>query len=153
TFKHALTHEVAYGSLLHERRRDLHARLVEAIETLHHDRLSEQIERLAQHALRGAVWAKAVAYHRQAAAKAVARSANREAVTCLEQALDALRRLPETPDAIAESLDIHFDLCNALFPLGERGRTGTLLDEAEALAEAVGDQRRLGRALTFKVFE
>src|SRR5262245_61667331 len=52
TFKHALTHEVAYGSLLHERRRDLHARLVEAIETLHRDRLSEQVERLAQHALR-----------------------------------------------------------------------------------------------------
>src|SRR5215813_14132964 len=98
TFKHALTHEVAYGSVLHERRRDLHARLVEAIETLHPDRLSEQVERLAQHALRGEVWAKAVAYHRQAAAKAVARAANREAVTWLEQALEALSHLPESPE-------------------------------------------------------
>jgi predicted ATPase len=56
TFKHALTHEVAYGGLLQERRRDLHARLMEAIETLHRDRLGEQIERLAHHALRGEVW-------------------------------------------------------------------------------------------------
>ena len=53
TFKHALTQEVAYGSLLQERRRALHARIVEASETLYRDRLTEQIERLAHHALRG----------------------------------------------------------------------------------------------------
>jgi predicted ATPase len=41
TFKHALTHEVAYGSLLHERRRVLHARIVEALETLYAKRLAE----------------------------------------------------------------------------------------------------------------
>ena len=65
TFKHALTHEVAYGSLLHERQRALHARIVEAIETLHSDRLIEQVERLAHHAARGEVWDKAVTYLRQ----------------------------------------------------------------------------------------
>jgi hypothetical protein len=53
TFKHALTHEVAYGSLLLERRRVLHARIVEALEGLIGDRLTEQVERLAYHALRG----------------------------------------------------------------------------------------------------
>ena len=53
TFKHALTHEVAYGSLLQERRRVLHARIVEALEALAGDRLAEQVERLAHHALRG----------------------------------------------------------------------------------------------------
>ena len=56
TFKHALTHEVAYGSLLHERRRVLHARIVEALEALAPDRVAEQVERLAHHALRGEVW-------------------------------------------------------------------------------------------------
>jgi tetratricopeptide (TPR) repeat protein len=61
--------------------------------------------------------------------------------------------LPEHADAIAESLDIRFDLRNALLLLGERGRIGTLLDEAEALAEAAGDQRRLGRALNYKVIQ
>ena len=60
TFKHALTHEVAYGSLLLERRRVLHARLVEALEALAPERVAEQVERLAHHALRGEVWDKAV---------------------------------------------------------------------------------------------
>jgi hypothetical protein len=53
TFKHALTHEVAYGSLLQERRRALHGRMVEAIEARYGDRLSEQADRLAHHAFRG----------------------------------------------------------------------------------------------------
>ena len=82
TFKHALTHEVAYGSLLHERRRALHARIVEALEALAGDRLDDQVERLAQHALRGEVWEKALAYGRQAGDKARTRSAYREAVVC-----------------------------------------------------------------------
>ena len=153
TFKHALTHDVAYAGLLGERRRALHAAVVAAIERLHADRLVEHVERLAHHARQGEVWDKAVRYLRQAGTKAFLRSANREAATCFEQALDALRRLPETPDAIAESLDLRFDLRNALVPLGELGRMGALLDEAEALAEAVGDQRRLGRALNYKVIQ
>ena len=62
TFKHALTHEVAYQSLVHERRRALHARIVEAIERLDADRLAEQIERLARHAFLGESWAKALGY-------------------------------------------------------------------------------------------
>jgi class 3 adenylate cyclase len=82
TFKHALTHEVAYGGLLQERRRFLHARIVEALEAVAGDRLDDQVERLAQHALRGEVWEKALTYGRQAGDKAYARSAYREAVVC-----------------------------------------------------------------------
>src|SRR5438094_6876052 len=59
TFKHALTHEVAYGSLLHDRRRALHARIVNAIEALYSDRVTEQVERLGHHAFRGEQWRKA----------------------------------------------------------------------------------------------
>ena len=66
TFKHALTHEVAYSGLLQERRRGLHAHIVEALEGFSPDRLAEQVDRLAHHALRGAVWDKALAYCRQA---------------------------------------------------------------------------------------
>jgi len=80
TFKHALTHEVAYGSLLLEQRRVLHARIVQALEALSGDRVAEQVERLAHHALRGEVWDKALVYCRQAGDKAVAQSAYREAV-------------------------------------------------------------------------
>ena len=71
TFKHALTHEVAYSSLLQERRRVLHAHIVEALERLTPDRLAEQVERLAHHALHGEVWDKALAYCRQAGEKAL----------------------------------------------------------------------------------
>jgi len=55
TFKHALTHEVAYGSLLQERRCVLHARIVETLEALAGDRLDELVDRLAQHVMRGQV--------------------------------------------------------------------------------------------------
>src|SRR5262249_18451486 len=84
TFKHALTHEVAYRSLLQERRRMLHAQIVEVIEALYPQHMAEQVERLAHHALRGEVWDKAVAYCRQAGEKAMARSAHREAVGYFE---------------------------------------------------------------------
>ena len=60
TFKHALTHEVTYGTLLQERRKALHARIVGAIERFYPDRLTEHVERLAHHAVRGEVWEKAV---------------------------------------------------------------------------------------------
>ena len=69
TFKHALTHEVTYSGLLQERRRELHARIVDAIETLYADRLGEQVERLAHHAVRGELREKAVHYLRQAGAQ------------------------------------------------------------------------------------
>src|SRR4029453_2970755 len=90
TFKHALTHEVAYRSLLQERRRTLHARIVEALEALTGDRLVDQVERLADHAVRGEVGEQALLYCQQAGAKAMERSASREAVGCYEQALAAL---------------------------------------------------------------
>jgi class 3 adenylate cyclase/tetratricopeptide (TPR) repeat protein len=153
TFKHALTHDVAYAGLLGERRRDLHAAVAAALERLHADRLVEHVERLAHHARQGGVWDKAVRYLRQSGTKVFLRSANREAAAYFEEALDALQRLPEHPDAIAESLDVRFDLCSVFLPLGEWGRMGALLDEAEALAEAAGDQRRLGRALNYKVIQ
>ena len=73
-FKHALTHEVAYGSLLQERRRVLHARIVEAMEALAAERLTEHVDRLAHHAVRGEVWDKALTYSRQAGAKAMRRA-------------------------------------------------------------------------------
>ena len=106
TFKHALTHEVAYGSLLLERRRVLHARIVEALEALAGDRVAEQVERLAHHAMRGEVWDKALAYCRQAGEKALARSAHREAAGYFEQALRALPHLPETRDTREQAIDL-----------------------------------------------
>jgi predicted ATPase/class 3 adenylate cyclase len=149
TFKHALTQEVAYGSLLQDRRRALHARIVGAIERLYSDRIDAQVERLAYHALRGEVWGKALTYFRQAGAKAAARSAHWEAVGCFEQALVALQHLPEHQDTWEQAIDLRFSLRNALLPLGEHKRTFDHLRAAETLAEARNDQQRLGRAFAY----
>jgi class 3 adenylate cyclase/tetratricopeptide (TPR) repeat protein len=65
TFKHALTHEVAYGTLLHDRRRAIHAQIVGVIERVHADRLGEHVDRLAHHAFRGEMWEKALHYLRE----------------------------------------------------------------------------------------
>ena len=118
TFKHALTHEVAYGSLLQERRRVLHARIVEALEALAGDRVAEQVERLAHHALRGEVWDKALAYCRQAGEKAMARSAYREAVAYFEQALRPSRICRSTRDTREQAIDLRLALRSALLPSG-----------------------------------
>jgi predicted ATPase len=144
TFKHALTHEVAYGGLLQERRRVLHAGIVEAIERLAPDRVTEQVERLAHHALRGEVWAKAVVYCQQAGKKAMARSAHREAVGCFEQALRAFQSLPEQRAPREQAIDLRLALYSALQPSGDWGRLLAYLREAEALADALDDPRRLG---------
>ncbi len=143
TFKHALTQEVAYGSLLQERRRTLHARIVDAIETLYPDRLPEQVDRLAHHAFRGEAWEKAVAYLRQAGAKALARSALREAATSFGQALDSLAHLPRTRDTREQAIDLHLGAQSALVGLGEIEKALGHVREAAALAEALGDRRRL----------
>jgi class 3 adenylate cyclase/tetratricopeptide (TPR) repeat protein len=143
-FKHALTHEVAYGSLLQERRRVLHARIVSALETLAADRLAEQIEWLAHHACRGEIWDKARQYCQQAGARAMARSANREAAGCFEQALVALQHLPETRDTLTQAIDLRLELRNALLAFADLERILTCLREAETFAETLGDQRRLG---------
>lgn len=66
SFKHSLTHEVAYRGVLHEHRRDIHARIVEVIEALYADHLGEQVERLAYHAVQGGLAEKSVHYLRQA---------------------------------------------------------------------------------------
>src|SRR5262249_33204069 len=149
TFKHALTHEVAYGSLLQERRRALHAGIVAAMERLYAERLPEQVERLAQHAFRGEVWDKAVAYGRQAGTKAFARSALREVVACCEQALAALTHLPASRATQEQAIDLRFDLRNALWGLGEFGQMLDPLRQAATLAEVLDDQPRLGRVSAY----
>jgi class 3 adenylate cyclase/tetratricopeptide (TPR) repeat protein len=147
TFKHGLTYQVAYNSLLQDRRRGLHARILDVIETLYQDRITEQIERLAHHAFRGELWSKAVTYLRQAGQKAGIRSANREAVTYFEQALEALGHLPEDRKTLELGVDLRLELRPSLVTLGEQKRIVEHLSRAESLAEELGDKRRIGRVL------
>src|SRR5262249_7684073 len=103
------------------------------------------------HALRGELWEKAIGYLRQAGLRAMMRAANREAVAHLEQALGALRQLPQTSKATELAIDIRLDIRSALFPLGDWMRMASHLQEADALARTLGDQRRLARIATLMV--
>jgi class 3 adenylate cyclase/tetratricopeptide (TPR) repeat protein len=148
TFKHALTHEVVYGGLLHDRRRQLHAAIVEAIERQHAGRLGEQAERLAHHAVRGAMWEKAVTHLWQSGRNARARSAYRQATTFLEQAVEALTRLPDTVENAARRIDLVCrDLADPLDVLAEHQRLLEHLRAAARLAEKFDDRARLASAL------
>ena len=150
TFRHALTQEVAYGSLLQDRRRGLHARIMEAIEYEYPDRLAEQVDRLAHHALRGEVWPKALAYLRQAGARAATRSAYREAVTCFEQALVAVAHLPESRETIAQAIDVQLELQGPLAALGQKQKLEDYLRRAKNLAVTLEDRSRLARVLALE---
>jgi predicted ATPase len=149
TFKHALTHEVAYSSVLQERRRVLHARIVEALEVLAGDRVAEQVEQLGQHALRGEVWDKALMYGRQAGEKAQASAAPHEAVAYFDQALQALSHLCEHGDLRGLAVELRLALDSPLNTLGEYGRRLAVLREAEALARVLDDRAWLVRVLAY----
>jgi tetratricopeptide (TPR) repeat protein len=92
-FKHALTHDVAYASVLAERRRELHRTIGLAIEELYADRLAEFYETLANHFDRAGEWDRALLYHERAAEKAAEHFANRSVIAHAEQALAIAERL------------------------------------------------------------
>jgi class 3 adenylate cyclase/tetratricopeptide (TPR) repeat protein len=148
TFKHALIHDVAYNTLPLDRRRALHTAALIAGEQLDPDQTLERAEWLAFHAFRGEVWDRAVSYLRSAAARAIARAANRLAVQHLENALIAAGHLSGEESAALE-VDLRIDLRHALTPLGEVQRTLGHLRAAEALVTEMGDRPRLGRIVSF----
>jgi transcriptional regulator with AAA-type ATPase domain/tetratricopeptide (TPR) repeat protein len=148
-FRHTLTHEVAYASVLDDTRRRLHRRIVDAMETLYAGRRHEYVERLADHAFAGQAWAKAAPYLREAGQKAFNSAAYREAVAHFERALDAMKQLPEGDNTIRDAIDVRFELRNALQPIAAFAAIVDRLREAERLAQALGDQRRLGRVYAY----
>ncbi|MDH3446142.1 MAG: AAA family ATPase, partial [Deltaproteobacteria bacterium] len=145
TFKHALTHEVAYGSVLQERRRFLDGRIFETIEKLHSSRKTEFVELLAHHAFRGELWEKAASYLHQAGRKAALRSANHEAVAYLEQSLEALGHLAEARESLEQAIDIQIDLGPALHATKGPGAPAVeaTYNEARKLCERIGETPKL----------
>src|SRR5262245_38560670 len=110
-------------------------------------RVAEHVERLAHHALRGAVWDKAVTYGQQAGTRAYDRAAFREAVAAFDQVLQALVHLPEHDETRILALELRLAFDPPLTALGEYGRRLALLGEAETLARTLNDRARLARVL------
>jgi len=116
-FKHALTQEVAYESLLTTRRQALHAAAGQALETLYAPRLEEAYDRLAYHYARTDNVAKAVVYLTRVAEKAARHSAHVEAITHLTQGLELLKTLPAMPERGKHELALHLALGASLIAI------------------------------------
>jgi tetratricopeptide (TPR) repeat protein len=140
TFKHALTHEVAYGGVLQERRKALHARIVTSIERLCADRLVEQVERLAYHTIHAGLAEKAVRYLREAGVKALERSAYPQAVEFLQQAVKQFETLPETDASLMEALRVRMALGPALMATIGYVETEDCYLRALELCDRLGDR-------------
>ena len=110
-FKHALTQEVAYNSVLQEQRKALHEKTAQAIEALYFsERLEEHYSELAHHYTRSGNTEKAIEYLHLAGQQAVQRSANVEAITHLTTALELLTTLPDTRERAHQELTLHLTL-------------------------------------------
>lgn len=142
-FRQPLLQEVAYEGLLSQRRRSLHQAIGEAILALYPHRQFEHLEQLARHFTRAEDWPRAARYHWEAGRKAAALCANQEAVTRLERALAILARLPESLERTADAIDLRLDLCPPLLQLGRLGDVLRLAEEAQQLAQALGDPLRI----------
>jgi predicted ATPase len=149
TFKHALTQEVAYGSLLVERRRPIHERTARAIEELYRDRLDEHYGELAHHYGRTENTPKAVEYLRLAGEQAVRRSAYAEAIDQLSRGVKLVETLPETRERARQELPLQIALGEVLmatqgFAVPEVERAFV---RARDLCEQEGEAPQLFRAL------
>ncbi|HEY6418262.1 MAG TPA: adenylate/guanylate cyclase domain-containing protein, partial [Candidatus Binataceae bacterium] len=127
SFKHALTQEVAFGSVLNERRKELHRRTAAAIESLYAERLEDRYTELAHHYGRAGDAAKAVHYLYLAGVQALARSAFSEAVAHLTAGLEFLKTLPQSPARDAQELKLQLELGAASPPV-----YGPASDQTEA---------------------
>jgi class 3 adenylate cyclase/tetratricopeptide (TPR) repeat protein len=145
TFKHALTREVAYSSVLIERRKALHERTGEAIERLFADRLDDYVTDLAHHYDRSGNLCKAVEYLARAARRAVEQAAPSEAVGHVTRALELIKPLPDGPDRARHELELQMTLSFSLHVTVGPGspEREKALARALELCEQLGDSRMM----------
>ena len=147
-FKHALTHDVAYSTLLAERRRVLHRVVAAAVEELYADRLAEHYETLAHHYFEGGDWEKALDYLTQAGAKAVAAFANQDALDYYARALEVCEKLGDATLATGASLAQRRAFVS--FGIGRFSDAIADFDRVIAVARQLGDRRLEGMALAYR---
>ena len=136
-FKHALTQDVAYGTVLQEQRRELHERIGQALESLYAAKLEDHYREIAHHFARAANSAKSIEYLKLAAMHAVTSGANEDAVRHFRAALAQLESMPESEDRMREEFILHASLVT---PLGTTEGYGS-----ETTGESLQRGRELGR--------
>jgi class 3 adenylate cyclase/predicted ATPase len=148
-FKHALTQEVAYGTVLHEHRKALHERTARALEALYSASLDEHYGDLAHHYTRGGNTQKAVEYLGLAGQQAVQRSANTEAISHFNTALELLKTLPDTQERIQQELLLQMALVLPTMILHGYGSPAieAVSVRARELCRRVGESSQISQAL------
>ena len=144
SFKHALIHDVAYGSLPRALRKNLHSQLA-AILRSRILQIPNRLALLAQHCLRSEQWAKGFVFGLAAGRDALRRSQHREAVVLLEGAATALGQFPRTERNSVRRAAVSLDLADALFPLGRKQDAEQQLNAAQTAARRSKDGRMLTR--------
>jgi class 3 adenylate cyclase/tetratricopeptide (TPR) repeat protein len=153
TFKHALTLEVGYNSMLAQRRRLLHERAAQAIEALFADRLEDHLSELAHHYERSGNVRKAVEYLGRAGQRAAQQSAYSEAVGYLKRALELLKNLPDSADRGRQEFDLQMALNWSLFILNSVDpEREPVLIRARELSEQLGDPDQMEALLQLAQF-
>ncbi len=144
-FKHALTQEVAYGSLLVERRKELHERTAAQIEALFNSRLEDHYGDLAHHYSCSGNSLKALEYLELAAQQAIERSANTEAINHLTAAVHLLNTLPDSPQRDRQELALQTMLGPVLIATKGNGapEVGAVYKRALQLGRQSGEDARL----------
>ncbi len=144
-FKHALTQEVAYNSLLLKRRKQIHEKIGRAIEEIYPDRLEEFCEALAHHYSTAENWEKAYEYLRLSGDRAYLSFANWEALRYYRRAIDTLQRLPESPERRQQGLEVRLMMISPAGFLGFPEDSMAALHEGLTLAMELGDKGTLNR--------
>ena len=150
-FRHTLTHEVAYGTMLKRDRLLLHTSVMKVLRGRPGHELPVKVDLLAHHAYMAENWPFATAYCRRAASKAQAASRNGAAQALLEKALHAQSQMPHTGRNGRRGIDIRLELAQSLFALGRSEEVRTVLRDAEAIATSLNDERRLGRIFSARM--
>lgn len=142
-FRHAMIHEIAYGSLTLPKRQTLHARVLRAMESQYRENTLDVVESLAHHAFNAALWDEARTYLCAAGDKAVEFSAYQAAVAFFESALQALAHLPQDHERLRQGIDIRLKLRPVFLAIADLDRLERYLTDAEKMAVSIGDQQRL----------
>jgi len=144
-FKHALTQEVAYDSLLLKRRKEIHASIGQAIENLYSERLEEFCEVLAHHYARSENWEKAYQYFKFSGDKAGRSYSLWEDFGFYRQAINALSKLPDTEENKRRSIETRLLISVTMMALGYPEDSLNILQEGERLSKELGDEKSLAR--------
>jgi tetratricopeptide (TPR) repeat protein len=147
-FKHALTHEVAYNSLLLKRRRELHEKIGEAIEQIYADRLEEYYELLAYHYVQSNNKQKAIEYLDLANQKAATANAVEDAKGYFDKAMELLDTLPETEENRQRRISLLVNQSNVFFLLLKYPEYYDLLISNEPLAAGLDNPGSVGAFYT-----